>query len=62
MKEERPSMEKAIKTRAPKGDNDWRTVSIPGSIYAELLTVSEKRGESISLIVRKWLSECLKKH
>lgn len=62
MKDERANMERTIKTRAPKGRGDWRSISIPGSIYAELISISETRGESISLIVRKWLSECLKKH
>ena len=53
-------MEKTIKTRAPKGREGWRTVSIPTPIYSKLLTVSEEKGESVSLIVRKLLTEYLK--
>lgn len=53
-------MERIIKTRAPKGRAGWRTVSIPDDLYSEIEAISERRQESISLIVRKWLSGCVK--
>lgn len=54
-------VEDSIKTRAPKGREGWRSVSIPTPIYAKLAEISEKRGESVSLVVRKWLSQCIAK-
>lgn len=59
MVNERKTVEK-IKTRAPKGRDGWRSISIPTPIYSKLMEISSERGESVSLIVRKWLSECLK--
>jgi hypothetical protein len=59
-KERGNTVERNIKTRAQKSDCMWRTISIPDDLYSELAAVSDKRQESISLIVRKWLSECLK--
>lgn len=46
-----------IKTRALKGNEGWRSVSIPTSIYSKLAAESKKKGESISLILRKLLGE-----
>ncbi len=60
MKQERDTVDKSIKTRAPKGREGWRSVSIPTPIYSKLLEVSEIKGESVSLIVRKLLTSYLK--
>ena len=60
MKQERDTVDKIIKTRAPKSHDGWRSVSIPAPIYDKLETMSKEIGESVSLIVRKCLTASLK--
>jgi metal-responsive CopG/Arc/MetJ family transcriptional regulator len=53
MTQERNSIVKpTIKTRAPKENIEWCSISIPKYLYEKLEELSKERRQSISLIVR----------
>lgn len=58
--ERKSTVERIIKTRAPKSSCGWRTISIPDDLYLKLERLSDEKGESIALIVRKLINGFLK--